>query len=139
VDKPLATSKRAYNKAEVKRLIEQALRDQTGADFSFMNLGGVRDILPSGQLLVRHIWNIMPFDNEVVVGTFKGRDLPKVVLGDRKVEADRDYTLAVSDFTAANQSSAENLQTTGLQFPNDVGLMRDILIDWFRKKQVIQD
>jgi 5'-nucleotidase/UDP-sugar diphosphatase len=139
VDQPLATSKRAYNKGEVKGLIEQALRDQTGADFSFMNLGGVRDILPSGQLLVRHIWNIMPFDNQVVVGTFKGRDLPKVVLGNRTVDPNRDYTLAVSDFTAANQSSDENLRSTGLQFPNDVGLMRDMLVDWFRKKKVIGD
>ena len=79
VDQPLAVAKRPFNKAEVKGLIERALRDETGADFSFMNLGGVRDALPAGQLLVRHIWDIMPFDNEVVVGTFKGRDLPAVV------------------------------------------------------------
>jgi len=26
-------------------------------------------------LKVRNIWDIMPFDNTVVVGTFKGRDL----------------------------------------------------------------
>jgi 2',3'-cyclic-nucleotide 2'-phosphodiesterase (5'-nucleotidase family) len=58
------------------------MRDETGADFAFINQGGVRDILPRGQLLVRHIWNIMPFDNRVVFGKFKGRDLPPVVLGD---------------------------------------------------------
>ena len=87
---------------------------------------------------MRHIWDIMPFDNRVVVGTFKGRDLPAVVLGSRQVEPDRDYTLAVSDFTAANQGTPENLRTTGLQFPHDVGLMRDILLDWFRKKKVIE-
>ena len=138
VDQPLAVSKKKFEKRDVKRLIEQALRDETGADFSWMNQGGVRDTLPEGQLLVRHIWNIMPFDNTVVVGTFKGRDLPAVVLGDRHVEADRDYTLAVSDFTAANQDTQENLRTTGLKFPNDVGLMRDLLIDWFRKKKVIE-
>jgi len=138
VDQPLAVSKRKFEKRDVKRLIEQSLRDQTGADFSWMNLGGVRDTLPEGQLLVRHIWNIMPFDNRVVTGTFKGRDLPAVVLGDRHVEAGRDYTLAVSDFTAANQDTQENLRTTGLKFPNDVGLMRDLLIDWFRKKKVIE-
>jgi len=138
VDQPLAVSKKKFEKRDVKRLIEQALRDETGADFSWMNQGGVRDTLPEGQLLVRHIWNIMPFDNTVVVGTFKGRDLPAVVLGDRHVEADRDYTLAVSDFTAANQDTQENLRTTGLKSPNDVGLMRDLLIDWFRKKKVIE-
>ena len=113
VDQPLAVSKRQFTKAEVKRLIEQAMRDETGADFAFMNLGGVRDIVPQGQLKVRNIWDIMPFDNTVVVGTFKGRELPPVVVGDRQVDPDREYTLAVSDFTAANQGTAENLRTTG--------------------------
>ena len=65
------------------------MRTQTGADFAFMNLGGVRDTVPKGQLLVRNIWDIMPFDNRVVVGKFKGRDLPAVVLGGRQVEPDR--------------------------------------------------
>jgi 2',3'-cyclic-nucleotide 2'-phosphodiesterase (5'-nucleotidase family) len=138
VDQPLATSPHAFTKAQVKKLIEQAMRDQTGADFAHMNQGGVRDTIPEGQVLVRHIWNIMPFDNEVVVGTFKGRDLPAVVVGDRKVDPDREYTLAVSDYTAANQETQENLRTKGLVFSNDVGLLRDLLIDWCRKKKVIE-
>jgi 2',3'-cyclic-nucleotide 2'-phosphodiesterase (5'-nucleotidase family) len=138
VDIPLAVSARAFDKREVKGLIEQAMRTQTGADFAFMNYGGVRDSIPKGQLMVRNIWDIMPFDNRVVVGTFKGRDLPAVVLGGRRVEPGRDYTLAVTDFTAANQSTPENLRTTGRQFPLDAGLLRDVLLDWFRKKKVIE-
>jgi len=137
VDQPLAVSTKAFTRPEVKRLMERAIREQTGSDFAFMNQGGVRDALPQGQLLVRHIWNIMPFDNIIVVGKFKGKDLPPVVLGDRKVEPEREYTLAVSDFTAANQGTAENLQKTGLVFDQQLGLMRDLLIDWFRKKKVI--
>ena len=35
------------------------------------------------------------------------------------------YTLAVSDFTAANQGTSENLRTTGLAFPGDAGLLRE--------------
>jgi 2',3'-cyclic-nucleotide 2'-phosphodiesterase (5'-nucleotidase family) len=137
VDRPLAVSKRALTQREVKRLIEQALREETHSDFAWMNSGGVRDTLPQGQLLDRNIWNIMPFDNEVVIGTFKGRDLPKVIVGDKKVDPDRDYTLAVSDFTAANQETAENLRTSGLQFPRNAGPLRDLLLDWFRKKKII--
>jgi 2',3'-cyclic-nucleotide 2'-phosphodiesterase (5'-nucleotidase family) len=103
-----------------------------------MNSGGVRDGLPAGQLLERHIWNLMPFENEVLVGSFRGRELPAVVVGGRQVDPDRLYTLAVSDYTAANQQTAENLRTTGLKFPRNAGLMRDMLIDWFRKKKVIE-
>ena len=138
VDQPLAVSKRQFTKAEVKRLIERAMRDETGSDFAFMNLGGVRDIVPEGQLKVRNIWDIMPFDNTVVVGTFKGRELPPVVVGGRQVDPDREYTLAVSDFTAANQDGADSLRSTGLTFPHQVGLMRDMLVDWFRKQKVIE-
>ena len=138
VDQPLAVSKRQFTNVEVKGLIERAMRDETGADFAFMNLGGVRDIVPQGQLKVRNIWDIMPFDNTVVVGTFKGRELPLVVLGDRKVDPDREYTLAVSNFTAENQGTAGNLRTTGLKFPHEVGLLRDMLVDWFRKQKVIE-
>ena len=138
VDQGLAVSERALDKREVKALIEQAMRTQTGADFAFMNLGGVRDTVPKGRLLVRNIWDIMPFDNHVVIGKFKGRDLPAVVLGGRHVAADRYYTLAVTDFTAANQSTQENLRSTGLKFPQDAGLLRDVLLDWFRKKKQIE-
>jgi 2',3'-cyclic-nucleotide 2'-phosphodiesterase (5'-nucleotidase family) len=138
VDQPLALAKRNFAKSEVKRLIEQAMRDQTGADFAFINSGGVRDTLPQGQLLVRNIWDIMPFDNLVVFGKFKGRELPRIAVGKRVVDPDREYTLAVTDFTAANQSAGEQLQTTGLMFPGEGGLLRDLLVDWFRKKKVIE-
>jgi 2',3'-cyclic-nucleotide 2'-phosphodiesterase (5'-nucleotidase family) len=138
VDQPLAVSKKQFTKAEVKRLIEQAMRDESGADFAFMNLGGVRDIVPQGQLKVRNIWDIMPFDNTVVVGTFKGRELPPIVVGNRQVDPGREYTLAVSNFTAENQGTEENLRTTGLKFPHEVGMLRDLLVDWFRKKKVIE-
>jgi len=138
VDVPLAVSRRAFTKSEVKALIERALRDETGSDFAHMNLEGVRDGLPAGQLLERHIWNIMPFENEVVVGSFKGRDLPPVVVGDRQIDPDRTYTLAVSDYTAANQQTDDNLGTTGLKFPKHAGLMRDMIIDWFRRQKIIQ-
>lgn len=138
VDRPLAVSSRAFTKAEVRALIEQAMRTETGADFAFMNMGGVRDVIPQGQLKERNIWDIMPFDNRIVSGRFKGKDVPAVVLGGRTVDPERMYTLAVSDFTAANQGTAENLRVTGLKFPADHGLLRDALIDWFRKKKVIE-
>jgi len=54
------------------------------------------------------------------------------------VDPNRTYTLAVSDFTAANQGTQENLRVTGLEFPGDGGLLRDALLDWFRKKKVIE-
>ena len=98
----------------------------------------MRDNLPKGQILVRNIWDIMPFDNRVVFGKFKGRDLPAVVLGDRKVDPDREVHARRQRFHRRESGSPENLRTTGLEFPGDGGLLRDLLVDWFRKKKVIE-
>ena len=138
VDQPLAVAAREFSRAEVKRLIEQAMREETGSDFAFMNAGGVRDILPEGQLLVRHVWNAMPFDNEVVVGRFKGRELPAVVTAGKTIDPNREYTLAVSDFTAANQHAAGQLGTSGLVFPASGPPMRDMIVDWVRRQAVLK-
>jgi len=138
VDRPLALSEKEFTRAEVRSLMEQAMRDETGSDFAFMNSGGVRDGLPKGQLLLRHAWTIMPFDNQVVIGTFKGRQLPPAVTQGRTVEPDREYTLAVSDFTAENQGVHGQLETTGLMFPKSGPKLRDVLIDWIRKQRVLK-
>jgi 5'-nucleotidase/UDP-sugar diphosphatase len=138
VDQPIGTALREISKAEMKTLIEKAMRAATGADFAFMNAGGVRDILPKGQLLARHVWNIMPFDNLVVTGRFKGSELPPVVTAGKTVDPDREYTLAVSDFTAANQSAASQLGSSGLEFAKDGPLLRDLIIDWVREQKVLE-
>jgi 2',3'-cyclic-nucleotide 2'-phosphodiesterase (5'-nucleotidase family) len=137
VDEPLASSEKELTRAEVRQLMERAMREETGADFAFMNPGGVRDILPKGQLLLRHVWNLMPFDNRVVIGTFKGRKLPASVTRGQAVDPDRNYKLAVSDFTAVNQGAAGQLGVTGLAFPKSGPLLRDLLIDWIRRRGVL--
>ncbi len=138
VDHPLATSKRQLPKAEVRTLLEQAMIQASGADFAFMNSGGVRDILPAGPLLVRHVWNIMPFDNRVAWGVFKGRDLPEIVKKNHTLDPDKDYKLAVPDFVAENQSAPDTLNTKGLKFEHDSGLLRDALETLIRDRKVIE-
>jgi 5'-nucleotidase/UDP-sugar diphosphatase len=138
VDQPIAMSNRQLAKPEVKALLEQAMKDATGADFAFINLGGVRDILPKGQILVRHAFNIMPFDDRIVYGTFKGRDLPAVIAAGKQIDPEKNYKLAVTDFTAANQGTDENLRTTGLEFPGDAGLLRDAFVDLIRQRKLIE-
>jgi len=138
VDQPIGEARRQIAKAELKALIEQAMCAATGADFAFMNAGGVRDVLPKGQLLARHVWNIMPFDNLVVTGRFKGSELRSVVTAGKTIDPAKEYTLAVSDFTAANQSAPSQLGASGLQFGRDGPLLRDVIIDWVRKQKVLE-
>jgi 5'-nucleotidase len=138
VDIPIGSSARRFSRQEVKALMEQAMRERLKADFAFMNFGGVRDIIPQGVILARHIWNVMPFDNRVVIGKFKGSLLPQKVLNGHTVEPDREYTLAVTDFTAETQSEADGLGSPGYKFPEEGPLLRDLLIEWIKDKKVLQ-
>lgn len=138
VDAPIGESRREFAGADLKQLIERATVEMLGVDFSFMNRGGVRAPLPAGRLLARHVWNAYPFDNRVVIGTFLGKDLPAVVTEGRAIDPNREYTLAVNDFTAANQEAPSQLRSTGLVFPKVGPLQRDLLIEWIKKRRILE-
>jgi 2',3'-cyclic-nucleotide 2'-phosphodiesterase (5'-nucleotidase family) len=134
VDVPIGESKREFAGADLRTLIERAMAEQTGADFGLMNQGGVRAKLPQGPLLARHVWNVMPFDNKVVTGKFKGSELPPVVAQVHAVDPNREYTLSTIDFLV----DTGGMGTRGLSFSQTGPLLRDIMIDWIKKKQVIE-
>ena len=138
VNGPIGEARREFTRPEVRHMMERAMTEVMGTDFAWLNAGGVRDALPKGRLLARHVWNIMPFDNVVVVGKFKGRDLPTAVKAGRAIEPEREYSLAVTDFNVATQSSPTGMGSTGLVFPQEGPLLRDLFIDWIKKKQVLE-
>lgn len=138
VDIPIGEAKRRFEKRDLQALIERAMAESTGSDLAWINLGNVRDVIPQGTILARTIWNILPFDNAVVVGKFKGSQLPPKVREGHTIDPDREYTLATTDFTAANQASTDQLGVSGLEFPRTEAQQRDMVIDWIRKKRVLE-
>jgi 2',3'-cyclic-nucleotide 2'-phosphodiesterase (5'-nucleotidase family) len=138
VDVPVGEARHAIGGPDLKRLIERAMVAETGADLAFMNQGGVRDSLPEGRLLARNLWNVMPFDNIVVMGRFPGSKLPPVVTAGHTIDPQRQYTLVVTDFTAANQNANGQLGASGLEFPKNGPLLRDLLIEWVKKQKVLE-
>jgi len=138
VDVPIGESAKEFSRQEVRALMERAMAEMTGSQFAFINQGGVRDALPQGRLMARHVWNVMPFDNKVVVGIFKGRQLPEAVTRGRKVDPDGDYRFVTSDFNAANQNAPGGFGTTGLVFQEEGGLLRDLFIDWIKQQKVLK-
>jgi len=121
----------------LRKLIERAMAGQTGADIGWINPGNIRDTLPEGRILARHVWNILPFDNYIVLGKFKGSELPPAITQRYPVQPGREYTVATTDFTATNQAANDQLDTTGLRFPRTGPLQRDAVIDWVKKKKVV--
>lgn len=137
VDVPIGEARRRIAGDDLRLLIEKAMASEAATDFGFINRGNVRAALPQGQLLARDVWNVLPFDNEVVVGKFKGSQLPPVVKAGRQIDPDREYTLATTDFTAANQASFDQLGMSGLQFSGTGRLQRDMFIEWIKRKKMI--
>ena len=63
----------AAEKEEIGSFMADALLDGTGADFAFQNPGGVRkSSLRKGDLTMKDIYSIDPFENEVVVYRMTG-------------------------------------------------------------------
>jgi len=137
VDVPIAEARRRFEKRDLQVMIERAMAEETGSDLAWVNLGNVRDVIPAGAVLARTVWNILPFDNAVVIGKFKGSRLPAKVREGHSIDPDREYTLATTDFTAANQASSDQLGVSGLDFPRTAAMQRDMVIDWIKKKKIL--
>jgi 2',3'-cyclic-nucleotide 2'-phosphodiesterase (5'-nucleotidase family) len=139
VDVPIgeSTERMERNNPVLRKMIESAMAEQSRADIAWINTGNVRDTMPMGQILARTAWNILPFDNYIVLGKFKCSELPPSITQRYPVYPDREYTVATSDFTAANQSDKDQLNATGLRFPQTGPLQRDALIEWIKKKKIV--
>ena len=64
--------------AEVLRLsAERVLKHP--ADIGIMNMGGLRNILPQGDITVDAVFEILPFENSLCVLTMKGTEIKRLV------------------------------------------------------------
>jgi len=139
VDVPIgeSTARLERNNPVLRKMIERAMAEQSGADIAWINPGNVRDTMPEGRILARTVWNILPFDNYILLGKFKGSELPPSITKRYPVEPDREYMVATTDFTVANQSDKDQLNASGLHFPQTGPLQRDAMIEWIKKKKVV--
>jgi len=59
--------------SNLANIIADSLRDLTGADFAFQNGGGVRASIPVGDISIKDIYTVLPFDNTVVMVEATGK------------------------------------------------------------------
>ncbi|GAB3642271.1 5'-nucleotidase C-terminal domain-containing protein [Spirosoma arcticum] len=130
-------------------------------DCSHLNFGGIRNNLPQGNITTGSIFEVMPFDNQLVVLTVTGDMLQqmldhfangnKLVVGGlraklrdskaqsvtftngRTLQPDQTYTIVTSDYVADGGDNAGFLRNP-VKRENINYLMRDALIDYFRQQ-----
>lgn len=128
VDRPIGTCTRDLSRADVQRMVERALGEATGAALAYMNRGGVRDSLLRGTVSARDIWNILPFDNELVEADILGAELPDEVADGRQIDARTRYRVVTNDFVAGKwERLGIRFRPTGLQ-------LRDTVLEWVRNR-----
>lgn len=82
----LATALTPFKRREeLGCLITDGMRAITGADFAFNNTGGIRiNGLPKGPITVKDVYDIDPFNNEVVVYHMTGSQLENYIMSSFK-------------------------------------------------------
>jgi 5'-nucleotidase len=133
-------------------------------DFVFLNFGSIRAIMPKGNITTRNIFEIMPFDNDIYIIAYKGKDilnlvkdiienkqahpiskikividknhnLVKTTINNKEIDSSKTYYLAISDYMYNSRLS--------LWTPNE-GVyplnyyLRNILIDHVKKIDTIK-
>lgn len=138
MDIKIGTAERTFQRAELATLMERAFREELKADFAVMNRGGVRDQLNQGDILVRHIWNISPFDNRMMIARAKGSQLAKFIKEGETVEPEKIYVITTSDYLVNNAESRAGLGLEGIRFEDTPEMMRDVFLRWVKKQSIIR-
>ncbi len=126
-------------------------------DAAIINYGGIRSYLAKGDIRLEHIYDIMPFDNAIVLQTVKGNILQQLLdraayeggwpvagitmkirnktafdvrINGEPLNESADYTIAVSDFLANGGDQCTMLKTIARENINY--LYRDALIDYVK-------
>jgi 5'-nucleotidase / UDP-sugar diphosphatase len=139
VDVPIGQNAEDRSKDWLRSWMMRVMKSETKADFVYMNAGGVRDVMPGGTVLARHIWNIMPFDNLLVVGKVKGKLIPDFIRGETVVEPETLYSVATIDFVIETmRSPTSKTRDFARAMPLDGPMFRDVLLDWVKRKKNVE-
>ncbi len=87
------------------------LREKKSVDICLLNSGGIRSILPKGNVTARTAFEIMPFENSLVVITLKGDQIQELV--DYFIATKKAHPIAGITFTIQKNNSAKNIVIQG--------------------------
>ena len=133
-------------------------------DAAILNIGGIRNNISEGDILVRNIFEVMPFENEMVIVKMKGEDIQgifdyyekhqknnpvaqlNIIVKDGKLEEGlingerpqigKTYYIATSDYLAMGGDSMYFFEK-GETIKTDV-ILRNLFLEYFRKNPEVK-
>ncbi|MGA9212880.1 5'-nucleotidase C-terminal domain-containing protein [Kaistella sp.] len=128
-----------------------------GVDAAVINIGGIRTTIGAGDILTKQIYEVMPFENEVIIVKMKGSDLQglfdyylktlknnpvshlyietdngmnvKELVNGKEVEPTQTYYIATSDYLALGGDNMDYFKK-GEMIPTGIKL-RDLFLEKF--------
>ena len=91
-------------------LVFQA-REKKNIDICLLNSGGIRSILPKGNVTARNAFEIMPFENSLVIIALKGEQILEMV--DYFIAEKKPHPLAGITFAIDKDNVAKNILVQG--------------------------
>ncbi|SHG68531.1 5'-nucleotidase C-terminal domain-containing protein [Chryseobacterium sp. OV279] len=136
---------------------------QKNVDAALINIGGIRTTIGKGDIFLKNIFEVMPFENEVIIVKMKGSDLQglfdyyaktqvnnpvshlyietnngqltKSLINGKPVDPSRDYYIATSDYLALG---GDNMKFFSKGESISTGIrLRDLFIEYFRKNSEV--
>jgi 2',3'-cyclic-nucleotide 2'-phosphodiesterase (5'-nucleotidase family) len=93
------------------------LREKKSISICILNSGGIRSILPKGNITARTAFEIMPFENSLVVIALKGEQIQELVT--YFIATKKSHPLSGLTFTIAKDKSAKNILVQGKALDNN--------------------
>lgn len=132
-------------------------------DAALINIGGIRTTIGKGDILLKNVFEVMPFENEVIIVKMKGSDLQglfdyyaknqknnpvshlyietnngalsKSLINGNPVDPTQEYYIATSDYLALG---GDNMKFFAKGESISTGIkLRDLFIEYFKKNQQI--
>lgn len=141
-------------------------KENKNIDFCMLNHGGIRALIPAGNVTSRTAYEIMPFENSIIVVGLTGKEvleLANYILAEKKphplkgivihtnkdyskiqsikindlpIEEDKIYYVATSDYLANGGDSMLFFKKSSIKYDLDYKL-RNLFIDYFKKVDTI--
>ena len=133
-------------------------------DIAVVNMGGMRCAWPAGPITKGNVFELMPFDNRLVILTLKGEDVlalcesfaqyggqgvagmrvktvnghvAEVLIGGKALDTKATYTVATSDYLSGGADHMDAL-TRYVDYWNSDLLIRDLYLDAVREQDTIR-
>ena len=141
-------------------------RENKAIDICLLNSGGIRSIIPKGDVTTRTAFEVMPFENSLIIVGLTGNEIKtlaeyvikdkkphplygikiyidkstlkinKIEINNQPVDENRIYYVATSDYLANGGDNMTFFKESKIKFDMEYKL-RNMLIDYFKKVDTI--